>query len=169
MTLDKPKTSFSFQATPGSNSLLFFSFLFSCLLSEGGGKRRRRRKSASPLQCGHCVKFLFHTLWAGYQRPHPALPVRSLWDQIPWAEVAVLGPRWHCWGRGGTAGAEMALLGLWDESWEWQSCCCPPGGSRCPSGEVLVAQGGFGGLGVAGTTPSSSLWPLRGPCHVWLW
>lgn len=37
MTLDKPKPSFSFQGTPGSNSLLFFSFLFSCLLSGGAG------------------------------------------------------------------------------------------------------------------------------------
>lgn len=36
VTLDKPKTSFSFQGAPGSNSLLFFSFLFSCLLSAGG-------------------------------------------------------------------------------------------------------------------------------------
>lgn len=76
MTLDKPKTSFSFQGAPGSNSLLFFSFLFSCLLSV-----TRRRKSTSPVQDGHGVKFLFHTLWAGSQRPHPAVPVRTRWHQ----------------------------------------------------------------------------------------
>lgn len=54
--------------------------------------------------------------------------------------------------------------------WREQMSLCA--GAVQPSHTVLleeVAQGGFGGVGVAGTTPSSRLWPLRGLCHVWLW
>lgn len=139
MTLDKPKTSFSFQGAPGSNSLLFFSFLFSCLLSEGG----RRRKSTSPLQNGHGVIFLFHTLWAAYQRPHPAVPVRTLWEQLPGAGQC------HC--------GEVSLP--WDGSWQlvlppWREQMSLCRGAAQPSHTALwrgllgkAAQGGFEGGG----------------------
>lgn len=97
----------------------------------------------SPLQNGHGVKFLFHTLWAGYQRPHPAVPVRTLWDQLPRAGQC------HC--------SEVSLLRLWGGSrwlvlppWREQMSLCR--GAAQPSHTALrrgsleeVAQGGFGG------------------------
>lgn len=97
----------------------------------------------SPLQNGRGVKFLFHTLWVGYQRLHPAVPVRALWDQLPRAGQC------HC--------SEVSLLRLWDGSWQlvllpWREQMSLCGGAAQPSHAALrrgsleeVAQGGFGG------------------------
>lgn len=62
VTLDKPKTSFSFQGAPGSNSLLFFSFLFSCLLSEGGEEEEEEEEEYVPSA---------EWTWCNIPFPHP--------------------------------------------------------------------------------------------------
>lgn len=172
MTLDKPKTSFSFQGTSGSNSLLFFSFRLSCLLSE---VRRRRKKSTSPLQSGHCVKFLFHTLWAPYQRPQPACRDSVGPASLGWAALLQRRGTERCCGAAaeavgrvlgaaeplppGAAALEGADVHLWR--------CCPaqPHGP----GEGLAGGGVSGWFGTGGRGPLPhlavvirALWPGRG-------
>lgn len=131
MTLDKPKTSFSFQGTPGSNSLLFFSFLFSCLLSEGsGGEEEEEEEEYVPSAEWTLCKIPFpHSLgWLPEATSSSACEEPVGPASLGWAVLL------H---RGATAEVKVPLLRSWDGSWEWQSWCCHPGGSRCPSVQVL--------------------------------